>query len=88
MGSIHSEEENAFVLSLVFIVSLTLSNISHHKIMDSLISLDAKVSSPWGAFLGLVWSGSQNIWEDGTAWDYQNFGQGHTPYNISPESVR
>ena len=48
--------------------------------MDSLISLDAKVSSPWGAFLGLVWSGSQNIWEDGTAWDYQNFGQGHTPY--------
>jgi len=49
MGSIHSEEENAFVLSLV--------------------------SSPWGAFLGLVWSGSQNIWEDGTAWDYQNFGQ-------------
>ena len=57
-----------------------LSNISHNKIMDSLISLDAKVSSPWGAFLGLVWSGSQNIWEDGTAWDYQNFGQGHTPY--------
>ena len=76
MGSIHSEEENAFVLSLVW----ALSNISHHKIMHSLISIDAKVSSPWGAFLGLVWSGSQNIWEDGTAWDYQNFGQGHTPY--------
>ena len=79
MGSIHSEEENAFVLSLVFIVSLVHGPL-FHKIMDSLISLDEKVSSPWGAFLGLVWSGSQNIWEDGTAWDYQNFGQGHTPY--------
>ena len=80
MGSIHSEEENAFVLSLVFIVSLVHCPIFHIKITDSLISLDAKVSSPWGAFLGLVWSGSQNIWEDGTAWDYQNFGQGHTLY--------
>ena len=78
MGSVHSEEENTFVLSLVS--SFHLCNV--HCLIFHIIrlSLDAKVSSPWGAFLGLVWSGSQNIWEDGTAWDYQNFGQGHTLY--------
>ena len=35
-----------------------------------------KVSSPWGAFLGLAWSGTENVWEDGSSWDYQNFGEG------------
>merc|ERR1712055_48061 len=49
MGSIHSEDENTFVLDLV--------------------------SSPWGAFLGLAWSGTENVWEDGSAWDFQNFGK-------------
>ena len=39
--------------------------------------MTTKVSSPWGAFLGLAWSGKENVWEDGSAWDYQNFGQGH-----------
>ena len=39
--------------------------------------MTSKVSSPWGAFLGLAWSGTENVWEDGSAWDYQNFGQGH-----------
>ena len=38
--------------------------------------MTTKVSSPWGAFLGLAWTGTENVWEDGSAWDYQNFGQG------------
>ena len=38
--------------------------------------MTTKVPSPWGAFLGLAWSGTENIWEDGSAWDFQNFGQG------------
>ena len=41
-----------------------------------------KVSSPWGAFLGLAWSGTENVWEDGSAWDYQNFGQGHVSAHL------
>ena len=68
MGSIHSEDENTFVLDLVFCPSINFSIL--------IFFMTTKVSSPWGAFLGLAWTGTENVWEDGSAWDFQNFGQG------------
>ena len=56
-------------LSLTWFSVLQLNSWWYHF-------MTTKVSSPWGAFLGLAWSGTENVWEDGSAWDYQNFGQG------------